>query len=114
MNRRRTSSKSRVTRFVAEAKRKFYRGIVLFGLSFLTILFLFGDHGVYQLFKIKSQRKATQKRIEELKTERDLLEHEKKRLDTDLNYIESIAREKYRMAKKGEKVFKVIPKTNNN
>ena len=74
------------------------------------IVFLFGDHGLYQLYKIKSQRKVTQKRIEELKTEILLLGNEKKRLQTDLDYIERLAREKYRMAKTGEKVFKVIPK----
>lgn len=77
------------------------------------IVFLFGDHGLYQLYKIKSQRGATQLRIEELKTEIALLENEKKRLQTDLDYIERLAREKYRMAKKGEKVFKVIPRENN-
>ena len=76
------------------------------------IIFLFGDHGLYQLYKIKSQRKVTQKRIEELKTEIVLLGNEKKRLQTDLDYIERLAREKYRMAKAGEKVFKVIPKEN--
>jgi cell division protein FtsB len=62
------------------------------------------------LYKIKAQRKITQKRIEELKTERVLLENEKNRLETDLDYIERLAREKYRMAKRGEKVFKVIPR----
>ncbi len=76
------------------------------------IVFLFGDHGLYQLYKIKSQRKVTQKRIEELKTEILLLGNEKKRLQTDLDYIERFAREKYRMAKTGEKVFKVIPREN--
>ena len=33
--------------------------------------------------------------------------------DYDLEYIEKLAREKYRMAKPGEKVFKVIPKESN-
>jgi cell division protein FtsB len=74
---------------------------------------LFGDHGLYQLYKIKSQRTATQRRIEELKTEITLLENENKLLQTDLDYIEQLAREKYRMAKTGEKVFKVIPRENN-
>ncbi len=110
MNRRRSSNKARKNSFIVEAKRKFYRGIILFALSLLTIVFLFGDHGVYQLYKIKSQRKATQKRIEVLKTEREILENEKNRLETDLDYIERLAREKYRMAKNGEKIFKVIPK----
>ena len=110
MNKRRTAKKSRRKKIVAEAQRKFFRGIILFGISFLIIVFLFGDHGVYQLYKIKSQRKATQQRIEELKTEIALLENEKNRLQTDLDYIERLAREKYRMAKTGEKVFKVIPR----
>jgi cell division protein FtsB len=38
------------------------------------------------------------------------LEEEKTKLSYDLKYIEQLARERYRMAKKGEKVFKVIEK----
>ncbi len=110
MRKRRTLNKSRRKQYIAEAQRKFFRAIILFGVSFLVIIFLFGDHGIYQLYKIKTQRKATQKRIEELKTELALLENEKNRLETDLDYLERLAREKYRMAKTGEKVFKVIQK----
>jgi len=113
LNKRRIGGQSRRKKLFADTQRKFFRGIILFIISFLMIIFLFGDHGLYQLYKIKSQRKATQKRIEELKTEIALLENEKKRLHTDLYYIERLAREKYRMAKKGEKVFKVIPRENN-
>ena len=110
MRKRRTLKTSRRKQYIAEAQRKFFRTIILLGVSFLIIIFLIGDHGIYQLYKINAQRKITQKRIEELKTERVLLENEKNRLETDLDYIERLAREKYRMAKKGEKVFKVIPK----
>ena len=42
------------------------------------------------------------------------LENEKIKLQTDYKYIEELAREKYRMAKPGEKVFKVIPKNKEN
>jgi cell division protein FtsB len=38
------------------------------------------------------------------------LEEEKTKLNNDPKYIEQLARERYRMAKKGEKVFKVIEK----
>ncbi len=113
MNKKRTSIKYRRNKFFADTQRKLFRLIILFGVSFLLIVFLFGDHGLYQLYKIKSQRTATQRRIEELKTEITLLENENKRLQTDLDYIEQLAREKYRMAKTGEKVFKVIPRENN-
>ena len=36
------------------------------------------------------------------------------KLQTDYKHIEELAREKYRMSKKGERVFKVIEKENNN
>jgi len=110
LSKRRTARKSRRKKIVIDLQRKFFHGLILFGISFLLIIFLAGNHGLYQLYKIKSQRKVTQKRIEELKTEIALLKNEKKRLETDLEYIERLAREKYRMAKAGEKVFKVIPK----
>jgi len=112
LRKRRTLNKSRKKQFIAETQRKLFHAIILFGISFLILIFLLGDHGIYQLYKIKAQRKITQKRIEELKTEKAMLEYEKERLETDLDYIERLAREKYRMAKKGEKVFKVIPKDN--
>jgi len=112
LRQRRISKKSRRKQFVAEAQRKLFRTLILFGLAILIIIFLFGDHGIYQLYKIKTQRKITQNRIEELKIERELLDNEKIRLETDLDYIERLAREKYRMAKKNEKVFKVIPREN--
>lgn len=76
----------------------------------LIIVFIFGDHGLYQLVRLKSERADIQERITELRTLRQELEAEKTRLETDPDYIEKLAREKYRMAKPGEKVFKVIEK----
>ena len=43
-----------------------------------------------------------------MREEKEELVLEKHRLENDLDYIEKLAREKYRMAKPGEKVFKVI------
>ena len=67
---------------------------------------------MYQLYRLRAERSANQALITELRKERGKLEEEKFRLNTDLEYIERIARERYRMVKKGEKVFKVIPKEN--
>jgi Septum formation initiator. len=39
-----------------------------------------------------------------------VLKEEKNKLNSDAKYIEQLARERFRMAKKGEKVFKVIEK----
>ena len=91
-------------------QRRIVRGTILLVFAFMIAIFIFGDHGVYQLYKMHSQQKETHNRIEEMRAEQKVLLEEKKRLQTDLEYIERIAREKYRMAKKDEKVFKVIPK----
>lgn len=109
MKKRRKNTKKK-TGFFAKAQQKLFRAILLFIFTFLAVVFLFGDHGVYQLYRIKMLRKSTLKQIEELKVEKQVLAEEKLRLETDLKYLESIAREKYRMAKVGEKVFKVIPR----
>ena len=95
---------------LAETQRKFIRGILLLIGATLIIIFIFGDHGLLQLYKLKQQRKEVQKHITQLRENREALIAEKNRLENDLQYIEKLAREKYRMAKPGEKVFKVVPK----
>jgi cell division protein FtsB len=95
---------------VAEAQRKFVRGVLfLIGMS-LLIIFIFGDHGLFQLYKLKQERKKVQEHITQLRENREELISEKNRLENDLDYIEKLARERFRMAKPGERVFKVIPK----
>ena len=49
-----------------------------------------------------------QKKITELREEKEKLKSERNRIENDLGYIEKIAREKYKMVKPGEKIFKVI------
>ena len=61
-----------------------------------------------QLYNLKKERAQIQNQINFLRQEKFELENEKIKLQTDYKYIEELAREKYRMAKKGEKVFKVI------
>ena len=95
---------------LANIQKKFINGvIVLIGITLLTI-FIFGDHGLFQLYKLKKEKKNIQKHITKLREERETLIAEKKRLENDLKYIEKLAREKYRMAKPGERVYKVISK----
>ncbi|MBT4554112.1 MAG: septum formation initiator family protein [Candidatus Marinimicrobia bacterium] len=76
----------------------------------LLIIFIFGDHGLFQLYKLKQERKKVQEHITQLRENREELISEKNRLENDLDYIEKLARERFRMAKPGERVFKVIPK----
>ena len=95
---------------MAETQRQFVRGVLfLIGVT-LLIIFIFGDHGIFQLYKLKRERKQVQIHITQLRENREKLIAEKNRLENDLDYIEKLARERFKMAKTGEKVFKVIPK----
>ena len=93
-----------------DVQKRVIRAILVMGALALLIIFFFGNHGLYQLYGLKKERAKIQTRINDLREEKQQLEGEKIKLKTDYKYIEELAREKYRMAKKGEKVFKVIEK----
>ena len=97
-----------------ELQKKIIRGILTIGALTLLIIFLFGNHGLYQLYLLKKERISIQEKINLLREEKIALENEKTKLQTDDKHIEEIAREKYRMSKKGERVFKVIQKEKGN
>ena len=89
-------------------QQQLIRVILIFGSIILLIIFFFGDHGLYQLYLLRSEKARIQSTISSLRDKKQLLEEEKTKLNNDPKYIEQLAREKFRMAKKGEKVFKVI------
>ena len=95
-------------------QKRIIRGVLTIGTLTLLIIFLFGNHGLYQLYILKKERSNIQEKINLLREEKMALEDEKTKLQTDYKHIEELAREKYRMSKKGERVFKVIEKENNN
>ena len=97
-----------------ELQKKVIRGILTIGALTLLIIFLFGNHGLYQLYILKKERNSIQEKINLLREEKIALEGEKTKLQTDNKHIEEIARERYRMSKKGERVFKVIEKEEQN
>ena len=97
-----------------EVQKKIIRGILAIGALTLLIIFIFGNHGLYQLYLLKKERSNIQKKINLLREEKITLNDKKTKLQTDSKHIEELAREKYRMSKKGEKVFKVIEKKQEN
>jgi cell division protein FtsB len=62
------------------------------------------------LYRLREEKAEIQQFIVQLREEKIRLESEKILLETDYEYIEQLARERYRMDKPGEKVFKVVPK----
>ena len=100
-----------VRRFSVPSPRKnLLPKILILGALILVIIFFFGDHGVYRLYTIKSAKTHLMKDIDSLRAEQEELIGEKDKLENDLDYIERLARERHRMAKPGEKVFKVVEK----
>ena len=93
---------------VHQIQQQMIRAILIIGALMLLIIFFFGDHGLYQLYLLRSERSEIQATITALREQKQTLEAEKNKLTTDSKYIEQLARERFRMAKKGEKVFKVI------
>ena len=107
---RRIISKRKInkSKSILAPRKHFYKGIVFLMFFSFAIAFIFGDHRLLKLYNIKNERKIIQKKISQLREEKKFLKNEKSKIENDLDYIEKVAREKYKMVKPGEKIFKVI------
>jgi len=70
-------------------------------------LLLFSDRGLINLWLLKKEKLEIQNKINDLRNQISMLEKEEEKLKFDEKYIEKIAREKFKMVKPGERVFKV-------
>ena len=77
-------------------------------LLILFQMFILRDEGIYSLVQLKQETKDMESHITRLEIEKAELESERDRLLNDPDYLERIARERFRMAKPGEKVFHVV------
>ncbi|MBL7075476.1 septum formation initiator family protein [candidate division KSB1 bacterium] len=88
--------------------KKRIRLLIAFGvLTLLVILFVGGDRGLYQIWKLSREKKHLEEQIEGLKHVEAEMKKREKKLQDDPEYLEKVAREKYGMIKKGEKVYRV-------
>jgi cell division protein FtsL len=87
---------------------KFHWLVGVLFLVTLIILLSIGRRGFYRQFLIAQEKKRLEREIVALKEELKRLEEEIEKLK-DPEYVEKIAREKYGMAKKNEKVYRVVP-----
>ncbi len=84
-----------------------------FALLIVFKMFIFNENGVFELLRLRKEVEATNARIEELEIQNAELEMLQDRLLSDPEYLEKLARERFRMAKPGEKVFQVYFDTKN-
>lgn len=76
----------------------------------VVLLFLiFNRHGLLHLYRLQSEQRRIEVEIASLQERAAELRQEVASLESDLTYIERLAREKYRMVRRGEKVFRVMP-----
>ena len=103
-------NRKRLKQSFNKLQRQLIRGVLsVIGIS-LIIIFIFGNHGVVQLYQLSKKRQQIQEEIALLRQKKIDLEKEKTLLRNDKKHIEKLAREKYRMAKPNERIFKVIDK----
>ncbi len=80
-------------------------------LAVVVILFflVFNNHGLLRLYRIQSESRQVEEEIALLQARAAELYQEVASLENDMAYIERLAREKYRMVRQGEQLFRVMP-----
>jgi len=77
-------------------------------LAIALVVLTFGNQGFLDMYRLRGEDKAREREIAAARAEIDSLKAEIERLKNDTAYIEKIAREKFGMARKGEKIFKFV------
>lgn len=100
---------------VRKKQKMFYDGnsklpvvFAAIGLAFIYFVFFHGDYGLIQYWRLLSQRDELKQELIELKQEQDELQEEIELLKNNFYYIEKVARERYKMGRKKEKVYIII------
>lgn len=83
------------------AKKK----LILIAIAIIVLVVLFLP-GFSKLQRLKEENRNLQRRMQVLEKTNEELLIEKEKLETDLSYVEKVAREKLGMAKKGEIIIK--------
>lgn len=81
-------------------------GAGLLVLGFMT----FNQKGLITRIKLEQKHAAIEEAIKKAEEENERLREQIRKIQTDKAEVERIAREKYGMAKKGETIYKVVPK----
>lgn len=103
---RRNTPRKKTKKKAARRSKGWLIGLVV--LLALAILLSLGKRGFIQQIRSEKARDTLAREIQSLEQEKARLEEEKENLKTP-EYTEKVAREKYGMAKKNEKVYQIVP-----
>lgn len=99
---------------LSEKKKRLKRLVIAGIVLFIAYLFGLGDYGIYQYYQLRNEKTKIQAGYNSLLSQKILLEEEEKLVEKkDPEYFQRIAREKYGLVKPGEKIYKLVPKSNN-
>lgn len=96
---------------MSDATRKKMRSraklaVLVGAVVFMAFLLFGGDFGLITLYRYNRFEKALEKQIAIEEARRDSLEKVLEKLKSDEVFIEKLAREKLRMVKEGEKIYR--------
>jgi cell division protein FtsB len=100
--------------FVEQLGEFFRRNVYWFLVAGFVLLLLqdvFGTHGVLAMRRSEKEAQEIQRNIKLLDQENEQLQEKVKALKTDPSAIEKIAREENRLARPGEYIFEVQPRS---
>tara|TARA_Y100000994_G_scaffold234559_1_gene223510 strand:+ start:80 stop:400 length:321 start_codon:yes stop_codon:yes gene_type:complete len=75
--------------------------------TFLIVILVFNDFGFLQYLKLKKEYVSLDRELQTLLFQQNTLRSEIDQLQTNQDYIEKIAREKFMMVRPGERVYRV-------
>ncbi len=100
---------ARIKKETSRKKGKLRFVLFLAGLVLLVYIYSSGDFGFIRIFSLRQEKKNLNMEIKAVEAKIIDLKLEKMKLTSDLHYIERIARLRYGMIKKGEKIYKFVP-----
>ena len=108
-----TPRRSRIRRKEPSGTRRLKRWTTICIALFVLLFISLNQHGLLRLYRLRAEQKHLEEEIALLQERAAELRQEMVSLEHDMVYIERLAREKYRMVKRGEKVFRVITNPSN-
>jgi cell division protein FtsB len=108
-----TGTKYLRVRRTVDISPAFARALLIAVLFIIGFIFIAGDVGLLKVWGAQRQMQNLRAKITELESKNALLGAEIDRLKSDSFTIEKVAREKYGYLKPGDKVYRIVPMSEN-